>query len=49
MKAGERKLVWLGDRNAPCTLIKKVNGGWIVKLDSGMIIGLVEEGESSLR
>ena len=47
---GDKKLVWTGKENRPCTLEYKNNDGdWIVRLDNGSLFGPVAEGIDTLR
>jgi len=49
MEKGDKRLMWDGKRNWPVTLHSKVNGGWLVQLENGMLCGPVEEGPATLR
>jgi hypothetical protein len=42
-------LYWDGVRNWPVELVAKVNGGWIIRLPSGSIVGPVKEDPAVLR
>jgi hypothetical protein len=49
MTAGEKRLYWAFGRNLVVTLIEKVQGGWLIRLPSGMLVGPVKEDVSVLR
>jgi hypothetical protein len=51
MHKGQMKLYWdeTAKRNWMVELIEKVQGGWLVRLPSDVIVGPVKEGAASLR
>ncbi len=44
-----KKLYWNGKANEPVELVKKVNGGWIIRTQAGTLIGPVKESPAILR
>ena len=44
-----KKLWFDGKENHPVDLVKNVNGGWIIKLPNGMLVGPIKEDKAVLR
>jgi len=41
MKTNEVKLMWDGKKHQPVTLVREVQGGWLVRMENGMLVGPV--------
>ena len=49
MNTGDKKLWFNGKSNQPVTLLEQTTGGWLIRLENGMITGPIVPDQKTLR